>query len=194
MLRFYVTAALSGAIILSLSSCATEYEQRDFAFVSDDTAWGSMFVNVLTKGHWKEHGVEVSGSPYQIVFAPRLKEEPGRGCKLSVSSFQVRLLNPSQLLLSLDKIDLTAGPINPDEPNQKYYSDNFIYVPVENSYASSATTKDIDLEYKPARLDYILLGSSDCPQAIRGSHSMSTVLDVEPRKGSYTWLDVIGGV
>jgi hypothetical protein len=191
---FYIVAALSGAMVVFLSSCVTQYEQRDFAFSSEDTAWGSMFVNVITTGDWNEHGVKVSGSPYQIVFAPRLKEEPGQDCKLSVTSLYVRLLNSNTPLFKWSRIDLTAGPINPNEPNERYYSKNFIYVPVENAYMASATTKGINLEYAPARLDYVLLGSRDCPQAVRGTHSMSTELLLRPMKGSYTWLDVIGGV
>ncbi len=177
-----------------LSGCDTRYDQHDFALVAWDAPWGSIFVNLVATGGWEEQGVKVSGKPYVLVFAPRLKAAPAPDCQLTVTGLSLTPLPGGPPVLSDRTVVLSAEPPDPREPNQRQHSAHFTYVPVGQAYMAQAQLSSLDLVYTRHRIAFDLRGGPTCPEAVRAPIHVDAVFDQRRMTGTATFWDVIGDV
>ncbi|MES2035919.1 MAG: hypothetical protein V4466_17260 [Pseudomonadota bacterium] len=175
---------LGASLALALSGCSYDYEYREFDSLTQKEAWGEMFMGWRTQGSWYEGGLSVSGTPYALTFAPRVVERPAPDCRFHIGDLRISSEATQLPLLEVSRVDLDAGPPQPDEPNNQPYSPYFHYVPLEKAYLASGHLERIDLPFEPLRVTFYLQGNSTCPTIFRSPVRYDIVLKPWTSKGT----------
>lgn len=145
--------------------------------------WGSVYVNLSPHGQWNEGGVAVEGSPYSISFAPRLLERPSLECALHIIRLAITPVSGTAPAHETARLDLTAGPASPREPNWKAHSAYFHFVPLSEDYVTSGTIDGLELPYEAQRVVFSLQGNSACPSALRSAKRYDVLIKTHPYRG-----------
>ena len=167
------------------SACSWRYEQRDFEPVGVHTPSGSIFINLVSDGHWRERGVRISGAPYHLVVAPRLHEKPERPCRLTVRSLVLASVSTGETASSRELWALHAEPGRYDQA----VGEHFIYAPAEQEYVTSGSLEGLKLAYLPHRLTFELIGDATCPSSARQPVKIDVTLSPKPMSGRANWFD-----
>lgn len=187
-MRTLVTVTLLVISAASLAACDRRYDQRDFSVPAQNPAWGTLFVNVISTGHWKEQGISVSGAPYELIMVPGLKAQPGPECKLTIRNLEVRRTSDSKLVWGQEEVLLHAKDPDPREGNQRPHSRYFTYIPLSSEYITIGKVKGISLAYEPHSLAFDLLGGPTCPRDLRGSQPIQMPITTDRMQGEASWL------